>query len=330
MTAMAQDEKTKDLSTFSFYLENDTFADTDRDYTNGTKLSWISPDLADYQENPKIPQWSYPLIDRLPFVNEPGFQRAISISIGQNIYTPEDLKQSDLIQNDRPYAGISYFAIGFHSKNSCRMDTLEFDLGIVGRHSYAEDCQKVVHEWIDSTDPEGWHNQLKDEPVLNIFYGRKWKLVQSGIGSGFGYDLIPHVGCALGNVATLANAGAQVRFGWNLPNDFGTFLIRPGSDSNAPLDKQDPRFFPRYHRIGIHLFAAVDGHAVLRNIFLDGNTFRDSHSVDKKPFVVNFGVGAGVIIYRFKITYAYVYRTKEFKTQKDEQEFGAITVSYTF
>jgi len=160
------------------------------------------------------------------------------------------------------------------------MDTLEFDLGIVGRHSYAEDCQKVVHEWIDSTDPKGWHNQLKDEPVLNIFYGRKWKLVQSGIGSGFGYDLIPHVGCALGNVATLANAGAQVRFGWNLPDDFGTFLIRPGSDSNAPLDKQDPRFFPRYHRIGIHLFVAVDGHAVLRNIFLDGNTFRYSHSLE--------------------------------------------------
>ena len=143
---------------------------------------------------------------------------------------------------------------------------------------------------------KGWHNQLKDEPVLNIFYGRKWKLVQSGIGSGFGYDLIPHVGGALGNVATLANAGAQVRFGWNLPNDFGTFLIRPGSDSNAPLDKQDPRFFPRYHRIGIHLFVAVDGHAVLRNIFLDGNTFRDSHSVDKEPFVANFAVGAGAII----------------------------------
>ncbi len=330
LTAMAQDETAKDFKLFTLYFENDVLNDTDSLYTSGLKLSWISPDLADYRENPQIPQWSYPLIDRLPFVNEPGFQRSISISIGQNIYTPENIIQSDLIQDDRPYAGITYFAIGFHSKNSCRMDTLEFDLGIVGRHSYAEDCQKVVHEWIDSTDPKGWHNQLKDEPVLNIFYGRKWKLIQSGIGGGFGYDLIPHAGCALGNVATLANAGAQVRFGWNLPNDFGTFLIRPGSDSNAPLDKQDPRFFPPYHRIGIHLFVAVDGHAVLRNIFLDGNTFRDSHSVDKEPFVGNCMVGAGLVLSRFKMSFAHVHQTKEFKTQKNEHSFTAITLSFSY
>jgi len=72
------------------------------------------------------------VIEQLPFVNEPGFQHAVSFSIGQNIYTPEDLERSDLIQDDRPYAGITYLAIGFHSKNSHRMDSLELDLGIVG------------------------------------------------------------------------------------------------------------------------------------------------------------------------------------------------------
>ncbi|NMD06015.1 MAG: lipid A deacylase LpxR family protein, partial [Deltaproteobacteria bacterium] len=33
---------------------------------------------------------------------------------------------------------------------------------------------------------------------------------------------------------------------------------------------------------------------------------------------------------QIKITYSYVYRTKEFKTQNDEQQFGAISVSFTF
>ena len=32
------------LGTLSFYFENDFFGDTDRYYTNGIKLSWISPD----------------------------------------------------------------------------------------------------------------------------------------------------------------------------------------------------------------------------------------------------------------------------------------------
>jgi lipid A 3-O-deacylase len=33
------------------------------------------------------------------------------------------------------------------------------------------------------------------------------------------------------------------------------------------------------------LFASFEGRAVARNIFLDGNTFTDSHSIDKKTFV---------------------------------------------
>jgi hypothetical protein len=37
-----------------------------------------------------------------------------------------------------------------------------------------------------------------------------------------------------------------------------------------------------------------------------------------------------MIIHRCKITYAYVHRTKEFDTQKEEQDFGAIAISFTF
>ena len=74
----------------------------------------------------------------------------------------------------------------------------------------------------------------------------------------------------------------------------------------------------------------MDGKAVARNILLDGNTFRDSPSVDKKPFVADLIGGIGMIIHRYKITYSYVYRTKEFETQKDEEQFGAVSVSFTF
>jgi len=35
--------------TFSVYFENDLFTHTDKHYTNGTKLSWISPDLTSYK-----------------------------------------------------------------------------------------------------------------------------------------------------------------------------------------------------------------------------------------------------------------------------------------
>jgi hypothetical protein len=78
------------LGTFSLYFENDFFGGTDRYYTNGVKLSWISPDLSDYAESDRLPGWSLPYIRRMPFINEPGFARNIALSLGQNIYTPRD------------------------------------------------------------------------------------------------------------------------------------------------------------------------------------------------------------------------------------------------
>ena len=330
ITVAAQEKKAKSSKSFSFYLENDLVTGTDREYTNGIKLTWISQDLTKYREDSRIPEWSYPLIRSLPFVNEPGFQRAVSLSIGQSMFTPEDINRSDLISSDRPYTGITYLGCALHSKSSSRMDILEINLGLVGPHSYADECQKTIHRWIDSPRPNGWKNQLKDEPILVVYYERKWKHIGSRSESGFGYDFIPHIGGAIGNAFTGINAGGQIRLGWNLPNDFGTSIIRPGSDTNAPIDDDDPRFFKTFRRLGLHCFLLVDTHAVLRDISLDGNTFRDSHSVDKRPFGANFAAGLGFIIGRVKISYAYVYSTKAYATQKDEQAYGSITLTVTY
>jgi hypothetical protein len=37
---------------FTFYLENDYFGGTDRHYTNGVKLSWLSRDLTTRNSRP--------------------------------------------------------------------------------------------------------------------------------------------------------------------------------------------------------------------------------------------------------------------------------------
>jgi len=328
--AIAEVKNAADSKTLSFYLENDAFAGTDRYYTSGLRLTLISPDLTNYPEHSRLPEWSHPLIDHLPFVHDPGYQRAIYFSIGQNIFTPEDIKRKDLIEEDRPYAGLAYLAIGFQGKNTLHMDTLEFDLGIVGPHSYAEDFQRQFHAWVDSPTPMGWDNQLDDELVAGIVYMHKHKLIQSGLGNGFNYDVIPHIGGGLGNLKTYVNAGVQVRFGWNLPNDFGTFLIHPGCECNVPVDERDPRFFPPHHRFGIHTFFAIDTIAVFHDILLDGNTFQDSHSVEKKPATADIMTGLSLIFSRFKMSYAYVYRTKEFKNQEKANVFGTITISFTY
>lgn len=316
--------------TFSLYIENDLFSNTDQDYTNGIKATWISPDLTSYAQSDRLPEWSLPLIQLLPFINEPGLQRNIAFSIGQNMYTPEDISKSALIVNDRPYAGWTYGSVAFHSKNDRRLDSFELQAGIVGPQSYAEQTQKLVHDLIDSPIPQGWNNQLKNEPGLELIYERKWRSFRRESNVGFGFDLISHLGAAVGNVYTYANTGIEARLGWNVPIDFGTSLIRPAGDSNAPAAQRDPRITGEAKSFGFYLFTAIDGRAVARDIFLDGNTFADSHNVEKKYFVADIAGGVSLIMGPFKVSYAHAFRTKEFTGQEDDHKFGSITLSFSY
>ena len=315
--------------TFSVYFENDMFSGTDQHYTNGVKLSWISPDLTDYAKTDRLPKWSLSVIQHLPFINEPGLQRNVVLSVGQNMYTPSDIKHEALIEDDRPYAGWTYAGIGLHSKNQRRLDSMEIQAGIIGPDSFAEETQQWVHELRGLQRPNGWDNQVKNELGLAVVYERKWRFFSSDTLDTTGWDLIPHLGAALGNVYTYANAGVEARWGWNIPRDFGISLIRPAGESNAPVDSDDLRISLR-RSFSLYVFIMADGRAVLRNIFLDGNTFAGSHDIDKTYFVTDLGAGAGLMLDRFKLCYTQVVRTKEFKKQKKNQVFGSITFSFTY
>mgnify|MGYP000430438810 FL=1 len=128
----------------------------------------------------------------------------------------------------------------------------------------------------------------------------------------------------MGNVATYLNAGAELRAGWPLNSDFGTSTLRPGGDSNNPGKGK-----PNDRGLQMHAFLASDMRLVGRNIFLDGNTFTDSHSVDKKRAVADITVGLSTTYKRWNISYSHVYRTKEFNGQQRAQKYGSLSVSYS-
>ena len=126
-----------------------------------------------------------------------------------------------------------------------------------------------------------------------------------------------------------ANAGAEARIGWNLPADFGTSLMRPGGNSSAPATYNDPRLNSQ-KKFGAHLFAGITGVVKLRDVFLDGNTFTDSHDVNKEYLVGDLVVGASVLIGQVKLSYAQVFRTREFEKQDIKHNFGSVSISVTF
>src|SRR3989304_1476496 len=65
-----------------------------------------------------------------------------------------------------------------------------------------------------------------------------------------------------------------------------------------------------------HLFATSDAAWVIRDITLDGNTFRNSHSVDKRHVVAYGGYGVAVMYGRWKFAAARYHSTREFNGQR--------------
>lgn len=315
------------FGSISIYSENDKyFAGTDEHYTNGFKLSALSTDLRNFTDD-SIPfpvRW---IARGLGSFVPPDHPYKLGLSLGQNIYTPKDTNTPLYQPNDRPYAAWLYVGAAFQiyrppslAGDIARLDVFEVTAGVVGPAALGRQVQNGFHDIIDAAHAQGWSHQIHNEPGLNLVYERQYRISTARARDGWGADLIPHAGFSLGNVFTYANAGAEVRAGYALPADFGSNLIRPSGDSNS-LARQ---------RLSVFLFAAVDGRAVARDITLDGNTFEDSPSVDKKPFVADLYAGLGVGTTHWQVTYAQAYRTKEFDGQSDRSVFGSISVTFFY
>ena len=313
--------------TWSLYFENDLFGGTDQRYTNGVRIGWTSPNLRHFAEEDSIGRLGG-VADDL-WLGQGEYERNVALVLGQSMFTPTDITRSDLVMDDRPYAGWLYAGVGFIWKNERVRNTLLINVGVVGPWSMAEETQRLVHEQRNILTPRGWDNQLSNELGIALAYEHMWRFRDSRGSSPWDWDFLPYAGATLGNVAINARAGAEFRFGYNLPKDFGTAAIDPASTTPAPLETAGIRKQWR-KPIGVHVFVRGEGRAVARDIFLDGNTFRDSHSVDKEPLVGDLAMGLCVNWKNTRITYSYVVRSKEFKGQEDNQVFGSLMLSWTF
>jgi hypothetical protein len=285
---------------------------TDRWYTQGFELSYLSGPIAAKD------------IDRL--FSDPGtFQtRRFEILIGQSIFTPENLSLIPPDPKDRPYAGWLYGGLGLYQENDHRsLQHLQLLVGVVGPAALAQRAQDGVHGLLGETPPPGWAFQLHDEPGLVLSYERKWRLGLP-VGAGLRVDAIPEVGASVGNVFTYAEVGTLVRFGQNLKADYGPARIQPALSGTPWFDPTQLE-----GRVGWYVFGGVQVRGVARNLFLEGNTFVSSPSVDKRPWVTDLSVGFSVFwLDRAKVDFVITSRTPEFVGQRVADRFGGVNVSF--
>lgn len=311
-----------DFRTLTLDWENDAFANTDHDYTNGFILSLSTP--YGTSPNPTVPTWSTAIFEHLPGHGIPGTRQAVSLGIGQDIYNPIAIETAELLQDARPYAGYSYLMARFHVLRPYFKDLWQFSIGVVGPLSLAEDIQRLVHRATGAQRPRGWDHQLNNELTLNAAFERQWRLWSYTGPGAFGGDLIPHLGIRLGTPLTALDTGIQFRIGWQLPRDFGRCPIHGGCGDRPVLIDRD------HSGHSIYLFLGVNGQAVAHNLFLDGNTWTDSHSVDKRYLVGEWMAGLSWQAGPARITWAYISRSRQFTTQPEPHAYGSLRISWTY
>lgn len=308
-----------DKSTLSLTIENDSFFGTDRYYTQGTRLQYM------HRPN-SVPTFIGNVLTNFATLGMDVERTRVGVAIGQEFYTPSHIIGSAPILTDRPYAGWLHGSMilrrfgGVEGVDHLAVqDEFELDLGVVGPESLSEDTQKWWHSMWDYAQPRGWHNQLKTEPVFEIYLTRAYRF---GVETKnyWGMECIPHGKLALGSVYDYAEMGVTLRAGYNLPRDF----IRSPLESYSTHPSDNPPSWSAY------LFTGADGRGVAHNMFLDGNNWRTSQSIAKENVVADFRFGGAIRYKDLEFVASAVHRTREFKGQVADENFLSITTQWHF
>ncbi len=321
----------------SFYLDNDLFAGTDRNYTNGVRLAWLSG-----SRDPKEFGFVQRGLQRLVgdakslklFQDISGFRDMSAIeynygsSVTQLMFTPEDPDLPKSPPGQSPYAGWLGFGFSLHAKDEFALNSVELNIGTVGPNAHAKEVQDFVHDIKGVARFQGWDSQIPNEVTVNLFFSQKRRLTFLETGySGFSVDGFGEWGFGLGNYKTDLYVGALTRFGWNLPLDFSDPRLSPTAYTHQPF-VTDRRESGRWSLFGLFGFR---GSAVARDITLDGPLFRSFDTGVTREALVG-GLYAGVAVRYRDVQFSYVqtYRTDRFKEQTGNQQFGSLAASYRF
>ena len=317
----AQAEEKKRQSYLSLSIENDNLGGgTDQFYTSGIRATWFNSRV-------DVPPGIDQLADRIPTfdLNE---DTSTFFTLGHNIYTPEDIKIRTQPEDDRPWAAFLYGSVGLatitqNAEWPSHVDELEFTLGIVGPEALGEQTQKFVHKYIsDSPTPKGWRNQLDFEPGVIISWQRRMPYAYSHDFEHFNARIEPNFSISLGNIRTNIGTGAMLVLGSSKQQDTPP-RVRPAVPGTGV-------FYTDKNKLDWQVFAGIDGRLVGRDIFLDGNTFSDSHDVDKKYLVGDLSTGVSFSYNDYRLSYTINARSKEFDGQDDESIFGSVTLTKRF
>lgn len=320
------------------YLDNDLFANTDRDYTNGARLSWISSnrDVAELGSVQRMLRRlsgdaeSFAIFRGLSGFEDPDdLQYNYGFSLTQLMFTPELAAPYVQPPGERRYAG--WLAVGFslHVKDDRILNSVELTLGTTGPNSLAENSQDFVHSARGIDKFNGWDYQIPNEITADLSFVQKRRVdfVKWNFGA-FRMDGLTEWGARLGSFRTAAHVGGFFRAGFNLPPDFSDPRLSETAYSNLYFDSDDPY---TGNWSAYFLFGAT-GRGVAFDATLDGPLFSDFETGNRRePFVAEVFGGGGIRYRQVELSYVHTWRTEEYEQQRGGvADFGSVALRLRF
>ncbi|MCH8176640.1 MAG: lipid A deacylase LpxR family protein [Proteobacteria bacterium] len=304
---------------FTFTFENDLFVGDDNGYTNGMGITFGEGPFKEFN-NDNLPNWLHWLAKDLYVSTMENKQRGVAHMFFQRMQTPEDLSASELIIDDLPYAGLLAWQCTLYAWDDRVADQLSLYLGAVGPITLAEQSQTLIHELLGADEPKGWDNQIENEPIFKVEVQRIWTLYRSA-GKGKQFDILGLWGAGIGNLESATKAGLAIRWGTNLRHSFPAFSLQVDRQVNPLALTPDDDFY---------LFLGARGGVIFNDILIDGNTFKDSHSLPLEH--IQDQVAAGVV---WSIgNNAFVFQISSISSNTDvineRNEFGALSYTHRF
>jgi lipid A 3-O-deacylase len=285
---------------FRIYYENDFFTGTDRDYTQGIYIEKTNPFFSKFflskiLWHPRRSVASY------------------GLAVEQDVYTPNHLDQAGILYGDRPYAGVLFlktFLVATDPDRKIRMSS-SLSTGLIGPDAGGEGMQKAIHRWINYITPLGWHNQIRNAPVLNyqLNYEKEWLSFSNAFSlAGFG-------SARLGTLSTKATAGLTMTAG----NFYSAFK----NTATMPAKKCQWYFYDQ------PVVNAIGYDATLQGGLFDHPSPYTIPGSDISRLTFQNKFGFVVILKRLYLEYFQTSLTKEFRTSVYHRT-GGILVGFGF
>jgi lipid A 3-O-deacylase len=256
--------------------------------------------------------------------NENVAKKITEFRLGQYIYNPQSVRAEDINVHDRPFAGYLFAEAGINTfyKNESVLK-LNFQGGVVGPESYAEQFQEGLHKLVGYPTVKGWQYQIPTTLALQAQAVYSHKILSGRFHEKVDFHLQGEVNA--GTIWMGAAVGPMVRISLKRPllPVYDSALHGAALNHNKELYKEQRELF-------LYVNPTINYQAY--DATIEGSMFSDTKppvTWPIKPF--RFIAEAGVK-YRYNnwtYSYSFNYRSKELTNRAiTSHYYGSIVLSY--